>query len=54
MQYDEARLKHRVLLADIHRLEAAAEWEQVRKMERLERSLRIVRARPGLKPIPAE
>jgi hypothetical protein len=30
MIYDESQMKHRVLLADIHRLEAAAEWEQLR------------------------
>lgn len=54
MNYDEARIKHQVLLAQIQRLDVAVEWEQIRRMERLQNSLQVVRARLGLRPAPAD
>jgi hypothetical protein len=54
MQYDEALLKHRVLLADARRIELDAEWERLQGMGRLQRSLRLVRARLGVAPAQAE
>jgi hypothetical protein len=49
MQYDEARLKHRVLMAHRHEIEQRAEWEQLCRLERLQKSIQVVRARLGLR-----
>jgi hypothetical protein len=43
-------LKHDLLLADVHRIQAGVELEQVRKLERLQRSVQAIRARLRLGP----
>lgn len=48
MLYDEARLKHRSLIIDVRTLELRAEWEQLRRLEKLQRAVRVVRARLGM------
>lgn len=45
---DEARLKQRVLVLDEHGISQRSEWEQVRKLERLQEVVRVVRARLGM------
>ena len=49
MMYDEARLKHQVLTADARMLEQRAEWDQIQRLERLQRAVRVVQARLGLR-----
>jgi hypothetical protein len=33
---------------DIHRVKRRAEWEELQKLDRLQRSIRVVRARLGM------
>jgi len=46
--FDEARLKHQVLVADAQKIARRAEWEQISRLDRLERAVELVRARLGL------
>ena len=48
MLYDEARLKQAHITPDTHRIAWRTEWEELAKLERLQRSIRVVRARLGL------
>jgi hypothetical protein len=49
---DEARLRYAALLCDDHRIQHRAEWDEIRRLERLQRSIRVVRARLGLRTVP--
>ena len=52
--YYEAMLKHEVMLLDVHRIRAGSELEQLRKLERLQRSVQAIRARLRLGPVAFE
>ena len=54
MYEDEARLRHAALIVDSRRIQHLAEWDEIRKFERLQRTLRVVRARLGLRTIPVD
>ena len=45
---EEAWLKQRVLTVREHEIAQRSEWEQVRRLERLQRAVRVVRARLGI------
>ncbi len=51
MMYDEARSKHRTLIADARTLEQRAEWDELQRLERLQRAVRVVRARLGMRMV---
>lgn len=42
---DEARLKYALLIRDRRLIEHRAEWEQLARLEKFERVVRVVRAR---------
>lgn len=48
MLLDEARMKQRTLTIDARGIAQRAEWEQIRRLENLQRAVRVVRARLGL------
>ena len=50
MSYEEARLKHELLLLDAYHIQAGVELEQLRKLDRLQRSVQAIRARLRLAP----
>jgi hypothetical protein len=52
--YYEAMMKHEVLLLDMHRIRAGSELEQLRKLDRLQRSVQAIRARLRLGPVAFE
>ena len=54
MLEDEARVKYAALLGDTHRIQQRAEWDQLRRLERLQRTIRVVQARLGLRPVPGD
>ena len=45
---EEARLKGRVLTLDEDVIAQRSEWEQLRRLERLQKAVRVVRARLGM------
>ena len=49
MFLDEARMKREVLLADLVQFEQRAQWSELQQLERLLASVRVVRARLGLR-----
>jgi hypothetical protein len=53
-EQEEARLRYALLVGDEHRIEHLAEWDQITRVERLQRSLRVARARLGLRPLPSD
>jgi hypothetical protein len=46
-----ARTRQRELLADPNKIAARVDWELTTKLERLQQSVRVVRARLGLAPL---
>jgi hypothetical protein len=54
MYQDEPQIRYEALILDAHRIEHRAELAEFRKLERLQRKLRVVRARLGLRALPAD
>ena len=48
---EEASLKHSVLILDEHGIAQRSEWEQLRRLERLQKAVRVARARLGMQVV---
>jgi hypothetical protein len=48
MLFDEARIRSSELVNDTARIQLMAQLEEVKRLDRLQRSVRVVRARLGL------
>jgi hypothetical protein len=53
MLYEESRARQLTLLASAETIRVRAEWDQIQKLDRLQRSVRLVRARLGMTPATA-
>ena len=53
MFYEEARLRQSSLLADGRRMQILSQLDAFRRLDRLQRSVRVVRARLGMISQPA-
>ena len=48
MLFDEARIRHSELVHDTARIQVMTQIEEAKRLDRLQRSVRVVRARLGL------
>lgn len=50
MLYEESRARQLALVASAATVRTRVEWEQAEKLEKLQRSVRVARARLGMTP----